>query len=338
MDIIPVSYPEILPSAACDDCIVNAVKWYREFRDERGLIAKITVIVIGILVVLVLALSIIGLPLLLELGDECDRQKAQAVFKQNIKLPAQHFFYDNHDIFDKVYPWLTYKDLRQLSLASRSFCSLIKTNSIVNRQEDWFARNGFKTMDVEKSMGQHINAYKYLNQSWHFSPKMIEILGGIIDVYQLPVARKRTIGSFGSWPFPSAPVIKVIDVVTKEHCIAFRFNWYANNLPCECIEFYRVSKRGEIHGLLNVTEDSTQVTGMDWVVVPPKLFLERLGRIIKHQRVGHIASMAVQLMVVLRAMQQNLPLPTTRGVRPFNSRDLPLEAEPFDLQLMLDNS
>lgn len=338
MDIAPVSYPEILPSAACDDCIVNTVKWYREFRDERGLIAKITVIVIGILVVLVLALSIIGLPLLYELGDECDRQKAQVVFKQNMKVPAQHFFYDNHDIFDKVYPWLTYEDLRQLSLASRSFCSLIKTNLIVNQQEEWFARNGFKIMDVEKSMGQHINAYKYLNQSWHFSPKMIEILGGIMDVYQLPIARKRTIGSFGSWPFPSAPVIKVIDVVTKEHCIAFRFNWYVREETSESIEFYRINKRGEIHGLLATTEDPLQVTGMDWVVVPPKLFLERLGRVIKHQRVGHITSMVAQVMEVLRAMQQGLPLPVAREVRPFNSRDLPLESELLELQLRTDNS
>lgn len=331
MDIAPVSYPEI-PLPRHYDWLVNTVTWFREF-EEQGIIAKITAIVIEILAVLVLALSIIGIPLLIALANEYERQeetpKARAVFEQNVATRAQQFFHEREDIFDGVNPYLTTKDLQQLALTSRSFYSLVHTNTLQNRREDWFTKKGFTIVDPDKSMDQHLRAYKYLNDHWHFSPKMIEILGGVMKVYEFPTARDRTFAELSGspWPFPDDSVITGVDSVTNEHYIAFRFK--VAGLEGLQIEIYKVDTLGSISALTSVTG----IVGVHWIEFPPKLFLERLERVVKKEQVGLIFRMASQWRDALNLFRQNQEAPN-RGIIPFVGVRLPIETEALELQLV----
>lgn len=326
--ITPQPFPTIVPLREHCDCIINTVAWFNEFK-QQGIIARITAIVIGILATLVLFVSIVGWPLIIALGNESERQretpKVQAAFEQNKTNLVQQFFHSNEDIFDHINPYISSGDLKQLALTSRSFYTVVNTNVLLKTDRDWFAEKGFKTVTPEKTLNQHVHAFTYLDQNWHLPLAMIEGLGGIMKVYELPVVHQEIETLVENWPIPESSIIKVIDDNAKIFCIAFRYiHIKFREIPA--VEIYRVDDQGLLSGLMILNE----TVGINWVELPFDLFLKRLELVMKNERVGMIFSMSEQSWLAsngaIREMGNNTVLP-------LNNRKFELFGE-FDMRLI----
>lgn len=321
-EIAPQPYPTIIRLPEQCDCIINTVTWLREF-EQQGILAAITAMVIRILVDLVLFLSIIGWPLLIALGSEDRRQgdtpKAQAAFEQNRTNFAQKIL-THEDIFDRVYLFSNSRDLQAFALASRSFYTGMHTNTWITRQKNYFAQQGFTIVSPETSLNQHLIAYKYLKAKWHFSPAMIEVLGGIMKVHGLPFVNLAIERLSTHWPCPDNSIIKIRD--GADFCIAFRVKWDSDNRN-NFVEIYRVSNQGSINGLLSYQS----VLGSKWAELSPKLFLERLERVMKKESVGFINSMLILTHEHLEFLMANGRIPLRQENRLVEPLDESVEFE-----------
>lgn len=283
------------PSPHCS-CIVSSVAFCRDI-EKKGEIAAFLISLLQLTTYLALFISIVGIPLLIAIGDETRRQeedeKAKIAFEANRENCMQNFFDNNDDPFDRVSSFLSHDDLKALATVSKGFNRIVHNNVQINEKNRWAKENGFKYFSNEKSLSEHRDLFEDLQINWNFTPQLIETLGGLFKMREIPVVEHRIETLLTDWPVPNYSIIGIKDPTTHQNCLALHLNIRASNdNPMPIVEVYQFDENGSVRGRI-------PKEGTEWKEIPTKILLDRLRRLIAHEPAGVILKWMLQYFLLL---------------------------------------
>lgn len=271
----------------------NPIGYYCKVEQQGGLVAFLA-LALKLVIFFFLAISLIGLPLLFAIREEIARQKipaiVQAAFKENSKNIHQKNL-EREDVFDKVSSYLTHDDLKSLAAASKGFNKIVTENTLIKEKNSWAKRHGFDSFSNEKTVEEHETLFQDLRHSWGFTPQLMQFLGGLFQIPKIPAWEYPIESLIDEWPAEGRSMIGVRDPVTGQSCLALHVVLKSDEAEdVSMVEIYQFEGRDTIRCRI-------PSEGAALVEIPPKIFYDRLRRLINGEPVGIIYKMLNQLFL-----------------------------------------